>query len=167
MTAWTYRSRKTTAPSETARVIMIQHTAQEVNRRRGSDIPFTKVTFPCGRDLFSHRRLGRTKCRRQKRYRPVQKHAHPGLRSLYKKSKARTSTAMLSRSSDSRCSVAAKPHATGTGKSSRPRHFRREKMRRRPGEYNQIDGGLVRRLCLANLANDLYGSFHYLQVTPG
>ena len=97
---------------------------------------------------FVPQRLGRTKWRRQKSHRQVQKHGHPVLRSLYKRSKARTFTAMPSRSSDSRCLVAARPCATGTGKSSRPRHFRREKMRRRLGEYNQIGGGLVRRLCV-------------------
>ena len=93
---------------------------------------------------FWSRRLHQTRWHRQKSHRQNQKHAHLGLSPLYKKSKARTSTAMLSRSSGSRCSRGARPCGTGTGKSSRLRHFRREKMRQLQGEYNQIGGGLVR-----------------------
>jgi hypothetical protein len=74
----------------------------------------------------------------------IQKHAHQRLKSLYKRSRARTFTAMLNRSSDSRCSRAARPCAIETGRSSRLRHFRRERTRRRLEGCNQIDGGLVR-----------------------
>lgn len=51
---------------------------------------------------------------------------------------------MLNRSSGSRCSRAARPCAIGTGRSSRLRHFRRERTRRRLEGCSQIDGGLVR-----------------------
>ena len=138
-------------------------------RRRGNDIPFTKIELPLPGLLLSTTTT--SKWRRQKSYRQIQKHAHPGLKPLYKRLKARTSTAMPSRSSDSRCLVAVRPYATQMGKSSRPRHFRREKMRRRPGEYNQIGGGLVRCHCvkrtpLTIYTRPFYFIFHF-QVTPG
>lgn len=109
----------------------------------GNDIPFVDLHASVTITFWS-RRLHQTRWHRQKSHRQNQKHAHLGLSPLYKKSKARTSTAMLSRSSGSRCSRGARPCGTGTGKSSRLRHFRREKMRQLQGEYNQIEGGLVR-----------------------
>jgi NGP1NT (NUC091) domain len=51
---------------------------------------------------------------------------------------------MPNRSSDSRCSAAARPCATAMGKSSKQQHSKREKMRRHLGEYNLIGGGSVR-----------------------
>ena len=51
---------------------------------------------------------------------------------------------MLSRSSGSRCSRAARPCAIGMGRSSRLRHFRRERTRRRLEGCSQIGGGSVR-----------------------
>ena len=66
------------------------------------------------------------------------------LKCHYKNPRARISTAMPNRSSASRCSPAARPYATGTGKSSKRRHFRRGRMRPQLGEYSQIGGGSVR-----------------------
>ncbi len=56
------------------------------------------------------------------------------LKCHYKNPRVRTSTAMPNRSSASRCSPAARPCATGTGKSSKRRHFRRGRMRPQMGE---------------------------------
>ena len=61
-----------------------------------------------------------------------------------KEPRAKTSTAMPNRSNTSRCSPAARPCATGTGKSLRRQHFRRGRMRPQLGECSQIGGGLVR-----------------------
>ena len=51
---------------------------------------------------------------------------------------------MPNRSSGSRCSPAARPCATEMGKSSRQRHFRRERMRRCLEGCSLIGGGSVR-----------------------
>lgn len=84
---------------------------------------------------------------------------------------------MPNRSSGSRCSRAARPCAIGTGRSSRLRHFRKERTRRRREGCSRIDGGSVRPsrfLSLTScdvfeeLAHALYVSFFFFcwQVTP-
>jgi len=102
--------------------------------------------YETARRISSHRDdpSRHTRWRPPKDHRQIQKHVHLHLSTLYKKSRARTFTAMPNRSSGSRCSPAARPCATGTGKSSRPRHFRRGRMRRRREGFSQIGGGLVR-----------------------
>jgi len=80
-------------------------------------------------------------------------HRRQGLQYLlpkfhWQKLRERTSTAMRSKSLDSRCSMAARPSAIKMGISYKPLHSRREKMKQNQVGCNPTDGGSVRTLLL-------------------